>query len=62
VNLMNVEWMYFVCPIGDAPMLVGAYLNSQHWRGIHGELLAMDVEAIFVFREDSRELWLGLFH
>src|SRR5260221_9320813 len=44
VNLMDVEWMYFVGQIGDAPMLVGADLNGQHWRGIHRELLAVDVE------------------
>src|ERR1700736_6191832 len=62
VNLMNVERMYFVCLVGDAPMLVGAGLNCQHWGRIHHELLAVDVEAIFIFREDSSELWLGLLH
>src|SRR5258707_2216692 len=62
VNLMDVERMYFVCLVGDAPMLVGAGLNRQHWGRIHHEFPAVDVEAIFIFREDSRELRLGLLH
>src|SRR5580765_7626748 len=62
VNLMDVERMYLIGPIGDAPMLVGADWNGQHWRRIHRELLAVDVETIFVFRKDSRELRLGLLH
>ena len=59
---MNVEWMYFVGPIDDAPMLVGANLNRQHRGRIHHEFLAVDVETIFILRKDSRELRFGLFH
>src|SRR5260370_39804593 len=59
---MNVEWMYFVALIDDAPMLIGANLNRQHWGRIHYEFLAVDVETILIFRKDSRELRLGLLH
>src|SRR5260370_19822353 len=59
---MNVEWMYFVALIDDAPMLIGANLNRKHWGRIHHEFLAVDVETILIFRKDSRELRLGLLH
>src|SRR5258707_6933316 len=59
---MNVEWMYFLGPIDDAPMLVGANLNRQHWGRIHRKFPAVDIETIFIFCKDGRELRLGLLH
>src|SRR5258705_5711274 len=59
---MNVERMYFVGLIDDAPMLVGANLTRQHWGRIHRKFPAVDIETIFIFCKDSRELRLGLLH
>src|SRR5258708_39884329 len=62
MHLMNVKWVYLVCLISDAPMLEGADVDGHHRRGIHLEFLPIDVEAIFVFGEDGRELRLAFLH
>src|SRR5579871_979301 len=56
MHLVNVKWMEFGGAIDNAPVLHGPDAHSEHRRGIHRELFAVDVEPVFVFCEQDREV------
>src|SRR6266566_5927763 len=60
MHLVYVEGMEFSSFVDDTPVVKSAYPSGRHWRCIRRKLVAVDVEAALIFRENDREVRCNL--